>query len=334
MNSSVALSSAPLSPSLTASPTASSPTIMSALDSALDSALLVAELPALVPPKRPSSTGSGIFRKHKPAAPVLSWSPKLYVLVRGTLLRFSTDKRHQRVPESVFVFTAASIVRVTDAIPGSQWVLQVSPTAARSAAVASYFADSPTELPADCWYLVMPDPGRMTVWMRTMRDQIAAAKRDQIAAARSEASSPTPALDANARPVSTACLFGTDAGKDAFCPAAASKPYFKDALSSLTTSLLSRDSITEEPSRPQTPHSSQEPSPRESCSSDSFAPATLATRRDQCSKLANLHILPPLKPPPTSPLPPLPASPAYVSRRRRRIVNASESDQTSSEDQD
>lgn len=55
----------------------------------------------------------------------LDWTTKLFVLVEGSLLQYSGDGPHDRVPEKGLQLTASSVAFASDVIPGRPWVLQV-----------------------------------------------------------------------------------------------------------------------------------------------------------------------------------------------------------------
>ena len=116
-------------------------------------------------------------------------SRRLYVLVRGGLLRYDRDiEDDSATPEGIYMLTTRTICCVTDVIPGLKWVLELSKPKAEMKPVpdirsmsSCFIKRSSSQSPtgkcdnesSNPWYLVAPNADSLSKWLFAIKSQIA-----------------------------------------------------------------------------------------------------------------------------------------------------------------
>lgn len=128
-----------------------------------------------------SRRGRYLQRSHGSTKSVdLDWTTKLFVLVEGSLLQYSGDGAHDRVPEKGLQLTASSVAFASDVIPGRPWVLQVYQSAGpdgcllplperRGSFISKITFKYTIKTPVTSLLLVFDGAEEMDTWMGSIR---------------------------------------------------------------------------------------------------------------------------------------------------------------------
>lgn len=128
-----------------------------------------------------SRRGRYLQRSHGSTKSVdLDWTTKLFVLMGGSLLQYSGDGAHDRVPEKGLRLTASSVAFASDVIPGRPWVLQVYQSAGpdgcllplperRGSFISKITFKYSIKSPATSLLLVFDGAEEMDAWMGSIR---------------------------------------------------------------------------------------------------------------------------------------------------------------------